>query len=269
MNKHLIFGSGLSSYKDYDGLYRVCQVAMQCGITEFDTAPSYQTEALVSKVVSQSAEELGLSRQDYAIQTKIDPIHMYNGNVEEYFKGKLQEMKLDYIDSLLIHWPVEKYLFKTWDSLLRMKEEGLVLHIGICNLRARHLIRYKELGLIPEILQIERHPLNIFQAETEWCQANGVLLQSYSPLCKMHPSIKENVSLNHIAQRYGKDLGQIILRWHIDTGAIPVFTSKNVDRIRQYANISDFNLSQEDIASISALNCNHKIYLESLVCPGF
>lgn len=269
MNSHLIFGSGLSAYKDLSGLSQVCHVALQCGITTFDTAPSYHTEALIAQAVQKGAEALGMNRSDYAIQTKIDPIQMYDGDVVTYFQGKLQEMHLDYVDSLLIHWPVEKYLPATWDALLRMKEMGLTRHIGICNLRVRHLRRYEALGIIPEILQIERHPLNTFQEEVDWCHAHHVQLQDYSPLCKMHPRIKENEELNAIADRHGRDLGQIILRWHIDTGATPVFTSKNVDRIRQYANISDFALSQDEIDIVSKLNCNHKLYLESLVCPGF
>ena len=269
MNHQLIFGSGLSAYKDYEGLYRVCHVAMQCGITMFDTAPSYQTEALIARVVHASAQSLGISRADYAIQTKIDPIQMYNGHVVEYFKRKLQEMNLDYVDSLLIHWPVERYMLDTWEALLRLKEGGLALQIGICNLRERHLQRYHSMAIIPEILQIERHPLNTFSAEVDWCQAHGIALQDYSPLCKMHPRIRENKSLQTIADRHGKEVGQVILRWHLDTGATPIFTSKNVDRIKQYASISDFSLSPDEVATVSALNCNHKLYLESLVCPGF
>ncbi len=269
MNHSLIFGSGLSSYKDFDGLRQVCQVALEHGIVCFDTAPSYRTEALLSKVVIQCAKELGLQRTDYKIQTKIDPIHMYNGQVESYFTHKLDEMGLEYIDTLFIHWPVEKYLHKTWEALINLKEKGVARQIGICNLRLRHLEALKLQGIIPDTLQIERHPLNTFDKEVEWCHTNSVALQAYSPLCKMHQHIRENQALNAIARKYNKDLGQVILRWHIDTGATPVFTSKNLDRIRLYAHLSDFSLTKEEINTISACNCNHKLYLESLICPGF
>lgn len=267
--KRMIFGSGLSACKDFEGLYKVCKVALSCGIMSFDTAPSYRTESLISSAVSKSAVELGLSRDDYQIQTKIDPIQMYNGNVEMYFLGKLKEMQLDYVDSLLIHWPVEKYLVKTWESCLSLKKDGYVKHIGICNLRLRHLNKYKEIGIIPEILQIERHPLNTFEDEVQYCKENGIQLQDYSPLCKMHPKIKENEELKALVQKYQRDLGEIILRWHIDTGAIPVFTSTKPQRIEQYSHVEDFTLSQDDIKVISEMNCNHKLYLESLLCPGF
>ena len=150
-----------------------------------------------------------------------------------------------------------------------MKSRGLTQKIGICNLRIRHLNRLKERGIIPEILQIERHPLNTFMREVEWCKSNDVAIQDYSPLCKMHPAIKENEALNTLSKKYNKDIGQIILRWHLDTGASPIFTSKNIERIKLYSQLSDFNLSAEDLEIISLLNCNHKLYLESFICPGF
>lgn len=269
MSKNLIFGSGLSSYKGFDNLKTVCKSALEHGITQFDTAPSYRTESVLSEVIRSCAEELGLSRQDYFIQTKIDPIQMYNGGIESYFEGKLKEMGLEYIDILLIHWPLEKYLFQTWEAIVNIKKKGLAKRIGICNLRIRHLEKLKTQGIVPEVLQIERHPLNTFAAEVEWSKANRVELQDYSPLCKMHPAIRENQALHAIAKKHNKDLGQIILRWHIDTGATPIFTSKNPERIKLYSELFDFCLSEEDIHAISGLNCNHKLYLESLVCPGF
>lgn len=269
MSKNIIFGTGLSSYKDYNGLKTVCKVAMENGISRFDTAPSYQTEALLSNVIKECANELGMSRANYSIQTKIDPIQMYNLAVEVYFMEKLKEMKLEYIDSLLIHWPLEKYMHQTWEALKHLQKDGITKKIGICNLRIRHLKKLNEQGIYPEILQIERHPLNTFEEETAWCRKNGVILQDYSPLCKMHPRIKENMALNNIARKHNKDIGQIVLRWHIDTGATPIFTSKNPTRIKRYSSIFDFSLTKEEINIISSANCNHKLYLESLVCPGF
>lgn len=202
MRKNIIFGSGLSSYKDFDNLKEICSVALEHGILCFDTAPSYRTEVILSEVIRSCSGELGLRRQDYSIQTKIDPIQMYNGGIESYFEGKLKEMGLEYMDILLIHWPLEKYLFKTWEAVVNIKEKGLAKRIGICNLRLRHLEKLKTQGIIPEVLQIERHPLNTFSAEVEWCKANGVELQDYSPLCKMHPALRENKALDAIAKKH-------------------------------------------------------------------
>lgn len=267
--KKLIFGSGVSSCKDLDGLFRVCRTALSHGIMIFDTAPSYKTEEILCESVATSARELGIGRGDYFIQTKVDPIQMYNGNVEDYFVAKLARMKLDYIDALLIHWPVFNYFMRTWESLLRLKEKDIARRIGICNLRLKHLEELKAFGIIPEILQIERHPLNTFQQEVDFCKKHSIELQDYSPLCKMHPKLKDCVELKEIASKYNCNVGQVILRWHIDTGALPVFTSTKPARVEQYSYVDDFSLTKDEIEIISSLNCNHKLYLESLVCPGF
>ena len=237
-SKPVIFGSGASSSKDFKSLYINCHAALTNGITRFDTAPSYATEEVLSQAVQQSANELGLKRSDYQIQTKIDPIQMYNGKVVEYFKRKLE----------------------TWEELVMLKEQGLTRKIGICNLRINHLQELKVAHIIPEILQIERHPLNIFDKEVLFCKENDIVLQDYSPLCKMHPKLKD---------KYQKDIGQIILKWHINTGAIPIFTSTKPQRISLYAHLDDFDLEEFELSIISSLNDNYKLYLESLVCPGF
>lgn len=269
MSKYLFFGSGASACKDPQGLYEVCFAAMSHGILKFDTAPSYKTEEVLSEAISICRKELDITREACFIQTKIDPIQMYNGHIDEYFKDKLLAMKLDYVDSLLIHWPLQKYLMPTWEKLLELRQKKYVKYIGICNLRIRHLNDLVNQGIKPDILQIERHPLNTFEEERTFCKQHNVMLQDYSPLCKMHPQISENTKLRNIAQKYNRNVGQIILRWHIDTGAYPVFTSTKPERIIQYSQLDDFSLTQDEINSISSFNCNHKLYLESLACPGF
>lgn len=269
MNTELILGSGASACKDSSGLLAVCRSAMLNGIRRFDTAPSYRTEETLSLAVSTCASELKIGREEYFIQTKIDPIQMYNGNIEEYFESKLRGMRLDYVDSLLIHWPVRGYLVQTWESMLRIKERGLAKKTGICNLRVRHLEELLALGIEPEIVQIERHPLNTFSEEARFCHEHGVDLQDYSPLCKMHPVLRDNEKIAAIAALHCRSIGQVILRWHFDTGASAVFTSTKPVRVSEYAQIKDFSLSEEEINVISSLNCNHKLYLESLICPGF
>ena len=265
----LIFGSGVSSFKEYEDLKNMCRNAMNHGIYKFDTAPSYKTEEIVSTALIEIQKELGFQRDNWYIQTKIDPIQMYEGGVVEYFKDKLSKMKLDYVDCLLIHWPLKKYLEQTWNEMLKLKDCRLTRKIGICNLRISHLKSLWGKGIKPDVLQIERHPLNTFNMENVFCQEYGIEVQDYSPLCKMHPLLKNNVLLDEIAKKYNKNVGQIILRWHIDTGAIPIFTTKNAKRLEDYSNIGNFVLEDGDIEKITSLNINHKLYLESLVCPGF
>ncbi len=212
MSKDLIFGSGASAHKDFKGTLEVCRAALNHGIRWFDTAPSYHTEEVLSRAVYEGAKELGIYRNEYFIQTKIDPIQMYNGLIEEYFKKKLDSMQLEYVDALLIYWPVWKYFPAAWDSLLKLKDKKLTLRIGICNVRIFHLRQLFESGIIPEIVQIERHPLNTFELETQFCRERSIVLQDYSPLCKMHPRIRDNQQIQEMASKYNRSIGQIIFR---------------------------------------------------------
>lgn len=269
MNKPLIFGSGKSSFKDEDGLMTVCETTIDNGIVYFDTAPSYRTEEVLTRCLLRILRNRKLERESLILQTKIDPIQMYEGDIANYFSSHLLKLGLEYIDVLLIHWPVHNYFMKTWEAMNQLKEKGLTKRIGICNLRISHLEELKNIGVIPEVLQIERHPLNTFQNEMDFCRLNNIELQDYSPLCKMHPILRDSALLKQMSKKYEKSIGSIILRWHIDTGATPIFTSKKCERIEEYSQVDNFKLSKEDIYAINSLNINHKLYLESLICPGY
>ena len=104
--------------------------------------------------------------------------------------------------------------------------------------------------------------------EAAFCKASGFALQAYSPLCKMDSRIKNSAAIAAIACNHQKDAGQVVLRWHLETGSAPIFTSKNIERIKRYADIFSFSLSADEIAQISSLNEGFKLYLESFACPG-
>ena len=254
--------------KTFDGLRKMCAQAIDSGIVTFDTAPSYKTEEVLGCALAEVIKEKEIVREQIRVQTKIDPIQMYEGLVEDYFRKKLTAMGLEYVDALLVHWPVYKYFRKTWEEMTAIKEKGLARRIGICNLRVEHLRELESIGIVPEILQIERHPLNTFEQECLFCRQHQIEVQSYSPLCKMHPLLRENPMLKRIAESHGANIGQVIMKWHIQTGAIPVFTTTKSERIVQYAALGDIVLTEDEISAVSSLNCNHKMYLESLICPG-
>lgn len=265
----LLFGTGLSSSKDFKGLYAVALMAMERGIVCFDTAPSYRMEQTLGAVLSEGAKAIGLRREDFLIQTKIDPLQMLDGNIAEQTERAMEKLRVSYLDALLIHWPVVEETEACWRVFERLKERGLVCRIGICNVRTRHIRRYWERGVRPDIIQIERNPLRVCAEETELCRRLGIELQAYSPLCKMDERIADSPLLAEIAKRYGKSVGQVVLRWHLDTGFSPVFTSKKPERVREYSDIFDFRLTPQEIERVCSLNVNYKMYLESCICPGF
>ncbi len=267
----IIFGTGASSFKDYDGLYSVIKACFENGIVGFDTAPSYGTEEILGKCLIQCMKEFGVPREDIFVQTKIDAVQMMDdeANITERVKSVIHKMGLEYLDALLIHWPVPEYLNKTWDAMIELQQEGFVRYIGICNFRMRQLEKIPEYTVLPQIIQIERNPLRICDREVEFCHRIGVTVQAYSPLCKMHEDIRTSDLLNNLAVKYNKNIGQIVLRWHIDTCVIPIFTSKKTSRVKEYAALSDFALCEDEIKAINSLNRDYKMYLESCACPGY
>lgn len=262
---------GTFQCKQYEGLKNVVDAAMQVGIRGFDTAPSYGTEKKLGKAINECSTKYKIKREDLFISDKIDAWQMQegNGNISKYVKSALHMMKLDFLDLLLIHWPIADYLENTWNSFNDMQKQGLVQHIGICNVRVRHLEQMKLVGIEPECIQIERHPLRICDKEMDYCHKHGISVLSYSPLCRMHSDLCNSLVLNELTDKYNKNIGQIILRWQLDTNAVPVFMSKNPIRIKDNIDIFDFSLTKEEIEKINLLNTNYKIFLESWGCPGF
>lgn len=265
MNEKLIFGTGASAAKNYEGLKKVVFTALENNIRFFDTAPSYGVEEILAKILFES----GFKRDDFAVQTKIDAWQMMDGNIDAFVDGVLRKMNVQYIDNLLIHWPLPDYLEDTWDKFKKIKAAGKVRRIGICNPRSRHLKSYDAVGISPDIVQIERNPLRTCEREIAFCKQKEIEIQVYSPLCKMDKRLSESPIIHNISKKYDKSIGQIILRWHIDTGVVPIFTSTKEQRIREYTELFDFALDKDDVVAISSLNINYKYYLESCLCPGF
>lgn len=265
----LMFGTGASSEKSEKRLLAVIRSAVSNGIRGFDTAPSYHTEKALGKCIRHSMEEFCMDRSEFFIQTKVDAWQMAEGKIKEHILNAVKKMEIGYFDAILVHWPVPEYMEQTWADITAMKWEGVVRYTGICNLRMRQLEKLHDLGAMPQIIQLERNPLRTCDREIRFCLERGISVQAYSPLCKMHRDIADNNMLKDIADKYHKSIGQIVMRWQLDTGAIPIFTSKKVFRIKEYAELDDFILDEAEIKKINSMNKNYKMYLESCTCPGF
>lgn len=272
MNKSNYIHIGTFQSNDDALLEEVINASFEIGVFSFDTAPSYNTESILGKILEKKRKQHGIDRSSLYISDKIDDVQMEEseGYIDEYVNQALIKLRVDYLDTMFIHWPFEKYLYKTWEKLHELKEKKKIKEIGLCNVRVRHLNRIiKETGIIPDVIQIERHPLRTCEEELSFCRNNSITVQAYSPLCRMIPKIKNCTLLQKLSESYGKSIPQIILRWHVDSGVIPVFTTHNKDRIKDNCEIFDFKLSEQDISDISGLNENYKIFIESYCCPGF
>ena len=268
----ILFGSFQISSDET--LYNIVSQAANSGIKGFDTSPSYRTEEGVSKAINRYiAEHPGSSRADFYLQTKIDAWQMIEkkGDIRPFVKAKLKKINQPYFDSLLIHWPQPDYFVDTWKYMEDLYQTGLVKSIGICNCRRRHfeLLRNSQFELLPMTIQNEIHPFNTDFKNVEYFKSLGVYIQAYSPLCRMIPEISTNQTLIELAQKYEVSLVQLILRWHLENGIIPVVKTSKTERVKENIFATQFKISADDTEKISELNKNFKIFLESRCCPGY
>ncbi|MCM1078507.1 MAG: aldo/keto reductase [Bacteroidales bacterium] len=262
---------GTFQNKNYKSLLDVVRVSVENGFFGFDTAPSYGTELYLGRAIRECCNAMNLKRENFFLSDKVDAWQMYksDGEIRPYVENALKKIDTEYIDLLYIHWPIDKYLDKTWRCFMELVSEGIVKNVGICNVRVRHLKQWESRGINPNYVQIERHPLRTCSAELDYCAQHKIKVFAYSPLCRMHPMIKDSSYLESLSEKYKKKVAQIILRWHIDSGVIPVFMSTKPSRIKENIDIFDFSLTDEEINVISSMNQNYKIFLESWGCPGF
>ena len=237
-----------------------------------DMAPGYKTEDKIGKAVKRSMHEHGTQRSHFFLQTKLDLENRNAEDVERSFMESLNRIGVEYIDSYLMHWPYPATFTKAWKEMIKLKKSGRVRHIGVCNFRMRH---WKQLidsdpEELPEINQIEMHPLNTCDEMLCYCTSMGVKLQAYTPLCKMLPPISKNKQLEEMSDKYGCSISELVLAWHVTRGVAPITKSSKPDRLKKNILSSlSLKISSEDMKAITSLNQNYKFFLESWGCPGY
>ncbi|MBQ4344400.1 MAG: aldo/keto reductase [Muribaculaceae bacterium] len=262
---------GTFRHSDELVLQEIIKKSLDCGIYGFDTSPSYNTEVSLSKILNSELSCRKIKREDIWISDKIDWWQMYNTNgvISKYVEIALQKMGINYLDILHIHWPFPQYLKKTWITFKELKDSGLVKNISLSNVRVRHI---KELidstSIKPDFIQIECHPLRTCKEELTYCKSHDIKVQAYSPVCQMRNEIKEDIGISEISKNHNKTINQIILKWHIQNGIIPIFMTSKIHRVQENCDIFNFNLTKNEMEYIDSLNQNYKIFVESICCPG-
>lgn len=225
--------------------------ALESGYRMLDTAVNYENEAEVGEALRRS----GLPREQVVVTSKIPGRHHAYADAVASTEASLERLGLDYLDLHLIHWPNPgRGLFgEAWRALVDLRERGLVRSVGVSNFTEAHLERIiDETGVTPAVNQIELHPLFPQPAMRAVHERLGIRTESWSPLGKRQAQYDaEPVRL--AAERLGVSPAQVILRWHVELGALPI--PKSGDPARQAENLAvfGFSLSSDEVAGISAL----------------
>ena len=194
--------------------------------------------------------------------------HTVDEIVREKIATSLREMKTNYLDSLLIHYPFPGYIVDIWKVMIELKKEGLVRYIGVSNFHERHIQKLIDAtNVVPDINECYISPIGTKQTLVDYCNSIQCLFMTYSPLMDMAAGRVQSEPINNLTEKYRKSVAQIILRWNIDRGCLPLPKTKNVQRLQENFEVFDFELTGEEVDAISSLNFDYQYIVESKTCP--
>ncbi|KAL4799489.1 NADP-dependent oxidoreductase domain-containing protein [Aspergillus venezuelensis] len=230
---------------------KVTVEALKLGYRHIDSAAAYKNEKEVTAAISTS----GLSRSSIFLTTKIPPKSNGYENAKRSKDGSLKQAGTDYFDLILIHAPYggKTNRLGTWDALVEAQKSGKTRSIGVSNFGVHHLDELQEhitaTSSSPiDVGQYEIHPWLARPDIVSWLRKHGAVVEAYSPLVRNTRS--EEPVLRDLGKRYGKSPAQVLIRWSLQMGFVPLPKSVTPERIKENADVFDFELSDEDMAKL-------------------
>ncbi|MCS9984342.1 aldo/keto reductase [Weissella paramesenteroides] len=250
---HQLPNLGFGTYQLKGGAgFQQILAAIKSGYRLIDSATNYDNEGIVGKAIRHS----GVPRSEFFITSKLPGKYHDYESARDAIQESLARMGIDYFDLFIIHWPLPKrgLYVEAWQALVDAQKQGLIRSIGVSNFEPEHLDRIiEETGVKPAVNQIEIHPYWVQEDNVLENLRRGIKVEAWSPLGRGSAALKEPV-IQKIAEKYGKSTSQIITRWHIDRGIIPVLRSSNPAHQREDLDVFDFELENNEIAAINDLN---------------
>ncbi|MDD7544940.1 aldo/keto reductase [Actinobacillus porcinus] len=249
-------GFGVFQVSDED-TEKAVLAALKAGYRLLDTAAVYGNEAGVGRAIKAS----GIPREEIFVTTKLW-IQRENGyeNTQKALENSLTRLGLDYVDLYLMHQPFGD-VHEQWRAMEDLYKAGKARAIGVSNF---HMDRLMDLitchEIVPAVNQIETHPFYQRDAEIAFHQELGVVQQAWAPLAEGKFEIFSNPILTQIAQKHGKSVAQVVLRWLNQRGVAIIPKSVKVERMLENREIFDFTLDEQDLAKIATLNRDEIIF---------
>jgi 2,5-diketo-D-gluconate reductase A len=237
---------------DDDNAPQSVAVAIDAGYRLIDTAARYDNETGVGRGIAESS----VDRAELYVTTKLRGDDHGREEARRGLAGSLDRLGLDYVDLYLIHWPlprIDRYV-ESWETMIAMQDEGLVRSIGVSNFLPEHLERLqRETGVMPVVNQIEMHPEWTQPEQRAYDSAHRIVTESWSPL-RRGGDILASPVVARIGSAHGVTPGQVVLRWHVQSGVVPIPYSGNPERIASNLDVFSFELSAEEMDSVATLD---------------
>ncbi len=228
-------------------------VAAEAGYRHIDTATKYGNEAGVAEGIRRS----GIPREDFFVTTKLDGAFQGGDRAIGGLRAALERMAFDYVDLLLIHWPLpqrDDYV-STWRTFEELYDDGLARAIGVSNFKVAHLEKLAaETGVVPAVNQVQLSPAIPRLEQREYHEAHGIVTESWSPLGGSGASALTPSVVQEIATRLGRTPAQVVLRWHVQQGLVAIPKSTDPVRLAQNLDVFSFELTPDDLAALATLS---------------
>lgn len=290
---------GIGTYPLFGNVLKdVVYNAYNIGYRLIDTADNYYNEEDLGYSLKNLYQTTNAKREELFIVTKISdelyhpkelgggsnkgiyfwknsPIMQQPNAVKNIVRTKVENslrfLQTNYLDAILMHWPYPDFFEDIWYEMEQIYKEGKVRSIGVCNCRERHLLTLKKsCSIMPMINEFESSPLNTKITDVEFCKKNNIQIIAYSPLKNLQTT-QSKPYLNYIKTlsiKYNKTAAQIVLRFDVQRGIIPIPKSSHKKRLESNFDIFDFNLTNEEINKLASFNENKQFVAESRSCPG-
>ena len=243
------FGFGVFTIKDNDEAEKCCLEAFKLGYRHIDTAHLYGNEKGVGEAIRKS----GIPRDQIFLTSKIWHNECGEGITTKAIERMLKRLNQEYIDLLLIHWPLGDYI-GAWKDMEKAVQEGKVKSIGLSNFFGKHLEDILKIAkIMPVVDQVECHPYAPCDDLRKELDKINCYIEAWSPIGRGNSQLLNEPILIEIAKKYNKTVAQVILRWHIEKGNIVFPKSSNPKHIKENFEIFDFKLTQEEIDKINSL----------------
>jgi len=241
---------GFGTYKAENGNIVIQSVkeALRIGYRHIDTASYYGNEEGVGTAIKES----GIPREEIFLVSKVWNSDQGYEKTLRSFENSIKKLGTDYLDLYLVHWP-QSLTKETWKALEKLYKEGRVKATGISNFLVDHLKwLLEDVEIMPMVNQVEFHPQLIQKELMEFCSKNNIQLEAWSPL--MRGKVFEIELLQDLAKKYEKTISEIVLRWDLQMGVVTIPKSVTPLRIKENADIFDFEISKEDMDRIQQLD---------------
>jgi len=237
---------------------RIVSDALEVGYRHIDTAMIYKNEEGVGRAIAKS----GIPRDELFITTKLWNSDQGTDSARAALDTSLSKLGLEYVDLYLIHWPAPKYgkHVESWQTLVELRETGKARSIGVSNFMQTHLDDLAQASdVVPVVNQVELHPAFQQRELRAFQEPRGILTEAWGPLGQGKYELAELPGLAEIAERHGKTVQQVAIRWHLQEGIIVFPKTTKRERMIENADVFDFELSADEMATIAAADRDQRV----------